>query len=141
MFREVGYRQPIMAFQASLLRLLPLTVALAAPVFAADSAPAPSVPPTALAVADSAPSADLADLKQQLADVQDKLATTLHSYALLEDENARLKQESPTENLQTQVRQLRDQVAELSSENAQLKTRIALLGPLPGSPSRPTSTP
>jgi small-conductance mechanosensitive channel len=104
-------------------------LALAAPAFGADAPAAP--------VADVSPSPDIADLKAQLADAQDKLATALHSYTVLEDENTRLKDESPAESLRTQVRQLRDQVAELAAENAALKTRIALLGPLPGSASAP----
>jgi septal ring factor EnvC (AmiA/AmiB activator) len=126
-----------MTSRSLFFRLTPLWLALGSPVFAAD-VPATS-PPLSRAVTapDAAESSDVADLQRQLADTQDKLATALHSYALLEDENSRLKDESPSEGLRTQVRQLRDQVAELSAENAQLKTRIALLGPLPGRSSVP----
>ena len=102
-------------------------------------ADAPDAPPAA-ATADTT---DVAELRRQLADAQDKLATALRSYVLLEDENTRLKDESASEALRTQVRQLRDEVAQLAAENAQLKTRLALLGPLPGgsAPARPAPTP
>ena len=112
----------------------PAAMILGVPQFAAD----------APASADAAEPASVADLQRQLADTQDKLATALHSYTVLEDENTRLKDESEAEALRTQVRQLRDQVAELSAENAKLKTRLALLGPLPGGagvPGRPNPTP
>jgi small-conductance mechanosensitive channel len=121
-------------------------IALAMPALAADApASADTSPrPASPTAPDTAEPVNVADLQRQLADTQDKLATALHSYTVLEDENTRLKDESEAETLRTQVRQLRDQVAELSAENAKLKTRIALLGPLPGgagSPGRPAPTP
>lgn len=131
-----------MTSRSLFLRLTPLLLALGSPVFAADQPAPPPSPSPAVTAPAAAESSDVADLQRQLADTQDKLATALHSYALLEDEDSHLKSDSPSEELRTEVRQLRDQVAELSAENVQLKTRIALLGPLPGSsgaPGRPSA--
>lgn len=99
----------------------------------------------------------------QLADVQDKLSTTLRSYTLLQRENDQLKAdasrasssahesaaksagESATQlsALYDELRQTQAQATALAAENSQLKTRLALVGPPPGStlsaPSRPGS--
>jgi hypothetical protein len=111
------------------LYILPSFLALAAPVLAADSSAAPPPAPSPAAEPGDA------DLRQQLADAQDKLATALHSYTLLDDANTRLKSE--TAPLRERVRQLQDEVADLAAENARLRTRLALLAPLPGSPTAP----
>ncbi|ACB74771.1 LysM peptidoglycan-binding domain-containing protein [Opitutus terrae] len=105
------------------------------------------------------------DLAQQLAETEDKLNTVLRSYSLLERDSDLAKAEAArgAEEARTaaakaaaesaaqisalfdELRQTQAQSAALAAENAQLKTRIAVLGPPPGStlasPARPGATP
>ncbi len=101
------------------------------------------------------------DLSAQLAEANDKLSTALRSYTLLQAENDQLKANAAksTADVQTaagkaaadataqiaaltdQLRQYQAQAAALAAENSELKTKLAIMGPPPGStlaaPSRP----
>lgn len=105
------------------------------------------------------------DLTDKLAQTEDKLNTVLRSYTLLERETDQAKTDAARAAEQAQaaanraaaesaaqisalfdeLRQTQAQVASLAAENSQLKTRLAVVGPSPGStlatPSRPTAAP
>ena len=108
------------------LTLLPLALAFAAPLVAADApAAAPKAGDPSVAVAPNQPD-----------EAQDKLATALRSYYLLQEENNQLKASLSGDvgGLRAQLRQALNQIAELEAENASLRTRLALAGPPPSGP-------
>lgn len=103
------------------------------------------------------------DLSAKLAETEDKLNTVLRSYSLLQGETDQIKADTSRATEQAnaasaraageaaaqhaalfdELRQTQARANTLAAENAQLKTRLALVGPPPGSllaaPIRPAS--